>query len=72
MNLPGYTAEAALGPRLDMYYTKVMLGGTLSYRGSGVVPQFRFQQGVDLGSYLRCKANGGPELICRFFGGFLF
>jgi hypothetical protein len=69
MNLPGFTAEAALGPRRDMYYTKVMLGGD---RGSGVVPQLRFQQGVDLGAYLRCRANGGPELICRFFGGFLF
>lgn len=23
----------------------------------------------DVGAYLRCRANGGGELICRFFGG---
>jgi chemotaxis response regulator CheB len=35
-----------------------------------VRPQMRRAMGdIDWGSYLRCKAAGGPELICRFFGG---
>jgi len=70
MSLPGFTAEASLGPRTDTYYGKVMPGGALPYRGRGVVPQFSLQLGgIDLGAYLRCRANGGGELVCRFFGG---
>ena len=69
MNLPGFTAEASLGSRTDVYCARVRPDGALSSERRGVVPQLRFQQGTDLGAYLRCKANGGSELICRFFGG---
>jgi hypothetical protein len=69
MNLPGFTAEASLGPRTNTYFTTVVPSGALLYRRREVMPQFRLQQGPDLGAYLRCKANGGGELICRFFGG---
>lgn len=70
MNLPGFTAEASLGPKTVVYSTTIGPGGAALYRGGGVVPQLGFQQGgVDIGAYLRCKANGGGELVCRFFGG---
>jgi len=69
MTLPGFTAEASLGPRTDRYRAKLMPGGALPYRGRAVVPQLGFQLGIDLGAYLRCRANGGGELVCRFFGG---
>lgn len=70
MSLPGFTAEASLNARTNTYHTKAVPGGTLPYHRGGVAPQFFFQHGgVDLGAYLRCKANGGGELICRFFGG---
>jgi len=70
MSMPGFTAEASLGPSMEVRHTKTVPRSASMYRESGVVPQFRFQQGgVDLGAYLRCRANGGSELICRFFGG---
>jgi hypothetical protein len=31
--------------------------------------QLGFQSDPDLGAYWRCRANGGSDLICRFFGG---
>ena len=69
MNLPGFTAEASLGPRTGVYYTKAMADG-VSYGRRGVVPQrLGFGGDPDLGEYLRCRANGGGELICRFFAG---
>jgi hypothetical protein len=69
MNIPGFTAESSLGPRMELYHRKAVLGGFLSEGIGGVVPQLRFQSDPDLGAYWRCKANGGSELVCRFFGG---
>lgn len=73
MNIPQFNAEASLGPTMGIYRGKVAFGGVPSDGGGGVMPQFgfrsAFQSDPDLGSYLRCKANGGSELICRFFGG---
>lgn len=67
MRMPGFDAASSLGPTNDTYRGDALTG---SGQGSGgVVPQFRFQSGVDLGAYLRCRANGGGELVCRFFGG---
>jgi hypothetical protein len=67
MNLPGFDAERSLGLN------------TSTYQGTGfdrfpaeagrVVSQFGISSDPDLGSYLRCRANGGSDLICRFFGG---
>jgi hypothetical protein len=33
------------------------------------MPQLRFQSDPDLGSYWRCRLNGGGDLVCRFFAG---
>lgn len=71
MNMPGFTAESSLGPTEGRYRVKAVLG-TFSSDGRGpITPQFRFPatSDPDLGAYLRCIANGGSELICRFFGG---
>jgi hypothetical protein len=67
MNLPGFTAEASLNNHAE----------TQAYRtnpdfarfASGVMPQLGFGGDPDFGEYWRCRLNGGPELICRFFGG---
>jgi hypothetical protein len=74
MNLPGFTAEASL-----RNYAEVETGAAPAqvYRGqpvfgelsSGVVPQLGISSDPDLGSYWRCRLNGGSDLICRFFGG---
>ena len=69
MRIPGFTAESSLGPTKARYQGNVAAS---SSKGSGrIVPQFRFAatSDPDLGSYLRCIENGGPELVCRFFGG---
>jgi hypothetical protein len=68
INLPGYTAEASFVPAKDIYRRNAVFGRLDS---AGVMPQlrFQFQSDPDLGAYLRCRANGGSELICRFFGG---
>ncbi len=69
MNMPGYTAELALG-RSAVAYRGAPSFSKLSVGGGRAIPQFQIQSGgVDLGSYLRCRANGGDELTCRFFGG---
>lgn len=71
MTIPGFTAESSLGPTDGHYRVKTVLE-TLSSDGSGpIAPQFRFPatSDPDLGAYLRCRANGGSELVCRFFGG---
>ena len=35
-----------------------------------IMPQrIGFGGDPDIGEYLRCKANGGGELVCRFFAG---
>jgi hypothetical protein len=35
------------------------------------MPQLGFgsASGGNVGEYLRCKANGGGDLVCRFFAG---
>jgi hypothetical protein len=70
MNMPGFNAEASLGPTMGIYLGKAVFGRFPS-ESSGVTPQFRFQfqSDPDLGAYWRCRANGGSDLICRFFGG---
>jgi hypothetical protein len=71
MNMPAFTADASLGPTMGMYHGKAVFGRFPSEGSAGVMPQLRFQpqSGLDVGAYLRCRANGGGELICRFFGG---
>lgn len=69
MNAPQFNAEASLGPALGTYRGKAVYGGFPSEGGGGVMPQLGFQSDPDLGAYWRCRANGGSDLICRFFGG---
>ncbi len=69
MRMPGFDAEASLGLTMGMYREKVVSGSLPSEGSRLVMPQFRFQSDPDLGAYLRCRANGGSDLICRFFGG---
>jgi hypothetical protein len=68
MSIPGFTAEASLGPTVDHHAGRVFFGGSPGRR-MGVTPQLRFGGDPDVGEYLRCIANGGGDLICRFFGG---
>jgi len=70
-NVPGFSAEASLGPTQSRYHGRTVFGGLASKGGAGLMPQlgFRPQLGVDAGAYLRCMANGGDDLTCRFFGG---
>lgn len=71
MNMPGFDAELSLGPGMGRYRGNAVLG-RLPSEGSGpITPQFRFSatSDPDLGAYLRCIANGGSEIVCRFFGG---
>ena len=63
MNIPGFDAELSLGPTVGTYRGKTVSGS------GGVMLQLGFQSDPDLGAYLRCRANGGSDLICRFFGG---
>lgn len=73
MNIPQFNAEASLGPAMGIYRGTAASGGVPSVGLGGVMPQFgfrsAFQSDPDLGAYLRCRANGGSELVCRFFGG---
>ena len=69
MNMPGFTAESSLGPTMGIYWGNVASGSFPSEGGGRVMPQLRFQSDPDVGAYLRCRANGGGDLICRFFGG---
>jgi hypothetical protein len=69
MAVPGFTAEASLGPSRGRYAGKVFFGGSSAQSTGGLKPQLRFGGDPDLGEYLRCIANGGDDLICRFFGG---
>jgi len=71
MTMPAFTADASLGPTLGMYRRTAVFGRYPSAGSGGVMPQFRFQaqSDPDIGAYLRCRANGGGDLICRFFGG---
>ena len=69
MNTPGFDAELSLGPAMGIYQGKAAFGGFSSEGRGKIMPQLRFQLGPDVGTYLRCRANGGDDLICRFFGG---
>jgi hypothetical protein len=69
MNMPGFDAESSLGPTMGIYRGKAVCGRFPSEGSGGVRPQFRFRSDPDLGAYWRCRANGGGDLICRFFGG---
>ena len=69
MNMPGFTAESSLGPTLDLYQGRPVVGRYPSEVIGGIRPQLRFQSDPDVGSYWRCRLNGGDDLICRFFGG---
>ena len=69
MNAPGFDAELSLGPTMGIYRGKAAFGGFPSEGRGKVMPQLRFQSDPDVGAYLRCRANGGSDLICRFFGG---
>jgi len=63
--LPGFGAEASL------YKTKRQFVASRGRAGSpmGVVPQLGFGGDPDIGEYIRCRQNGGGELVCRFFAG---
>jgi hypothetical protein len=67
--IPGFDAEASLSPTLGIHPGKAVLGSFPPQGNRGVVPQLRIQSDPDLGAYLRCRANGGSDLVCRFFGG---
>ncbi len=69
MNMPGFGAELSLGSARGIYQGKAVAGRFPSEGIEGVRPQFQSQLGPDLGTYLRCRFNGGDDLICRFFGG---
>jgi hypothetical protein len=71
LNLPGFGAEAALGPTASCYGGRTVFGGSASHGRGGLTPQLGVGSGsgVDLGAYFRCRANGGGDLVCRFFGG---
>jgi hypothetical protein len=68
MNIPGFGAEASIGPAMGTYRQTSVIRSPSEASG-GVAAQFRFQSDLDLGAYFRCRANGGSDLICRFFGG---
>jgi hypothetical protein len=69
MNMPAFTADASLGPTMGRYRGKAVFGRFPSEGSGEAIPQFRIQSDPDVGAYLRCRANGGSDLICRFFGG---
>lgn len=69
MTLPGFTAEASIGPAMGAYRREAVFGRFSSQVSGEIMPQLRFGGDPDLGEYLRCLANGGGDLICRFFGG---
>ena len=69
-NIPGFTAELSLGPTIDRYRRDFGFNAP-SQGGRGITPQFSFQFGgdPDIGDYIRCRRNGGGDLVCRFFAG---
>jgi hypothetical protein len=69
MNMPGFDADSSLCPTMGIYRGKVVSGSFPSEGSGRVLPQLRFQSDPDVGAYWRCRANGGSDLICRFFGG---
>jgi hypothetical protein len=73
MKIPGFNAEASLSPATAVgnHQGGVIRGGSSATNIGAVMPQFSFRFGgdPDIGDYLRCRANGGGDLVCRFFGG---
>jgi len=69
MGMPGFNAELSLRPTMDIYRRKAVFGRFPSEGSGGVMPQLGISSDPDVGAYLRCRANGGDDLICRFFGG---
>jgi len=69
MSMPGFNAAASLGPTAGTYRRRVVFAPFPSQGSAGVIAQLGFGGDPDLGEYLRCRANGGGELICRFFAG---
>jgi hypothetical protein len=63
--LPGFTADASL------YRTKreFVASPMAAERATRLIPQARFGGDPDIGEYIRCRQNGGGELVCRFFAG---
>ena len=69
MNIPGFNAGDSLTAAGGTYDSQTVFNGFSSEDSHGVVSQFGISSDPDFGSYLRCRANGGSELVCRFFGG---
>jgi hypothetical protein len=70
MNMPGFYAEASLGPASGMYRASIVAGRSPAQGIEGAMTRLdRFPFDPDLGAYWRCRANGGGDLICRFFAG---
>ena len=69
MMMPGFNAEASLGPTVGTYSGQVVSGNLPSGGSTEVKPQLGFGGDPDWGDYVRCRANGGGDLICRFFAG---
>ena len=70
LNIPGFSAEASLGPTVSSYRGGTVFGGSASI-DRGLTPQLGLGPilGGSVGEYLRCRANGGGDLVCRFFAG---
>jgi hypothetical protein len=69
MNMPGFSAESSLGPGVCIYQRNAAFGSSSTEGGGQLVPQLGFGGDPDYGEYWRCRENGGPDLICRFFAG---
>jgi hypothetical protein len=69
MRMPGFTAAASLEPAAGTYRGNSAVGNGDSAGAGAIMPQLRFQSDPDLGSYWRCRLNGGGDLVCRFFAG---
>ena len=75
--MPGFTAEVSLAMGRHELRDAAQIRsirGVAEVRpqmmlAAAALPQRGFGGDPDLGSYFRCKAAGGPELICRFFAG---
>lgn len=69
MRLPGFNAAASLGPAARDYQSSARRGAGQADAGRLMPQRIGFGGDPDIGEYLRCKANGGGELVCRFFAG---
>jgi hypothetical protein len=75
MRMPGFNAEASLAERCNDFRGLARTSRIVAevrpqmrWAMAGLRRQ-RFGGDPDLGSYFRCRAAGGPELVCRFFAG---